>query len=376
MSLFTPLSGLLGGGLIGFSAATLLLGTGHILGASGLFTAVVLHPRKTLLNPENQWKASLVASFLIAAKIWSTTFDTVDGRIGTNSSTPVLGFAGNALAGFLVGLGTKLSNGCTSGHGVCGMARLSKRSFVAVAVFMATGILTAVSLSPNNGTAGKFLHVGKEVVPSLLPTTLTKTIATVLVSIVAGAAIPPLIRPISTEHQTGSKEFDRDVNMKRQILPAILAGGLFAVGLAISGMIMPSKVYGFLDVSGLRTGTYDPTLICVMGSAVVVSWVSYQFVKGWQVVKFFGNEGLTCPLALKKSSGKFSIPDNKVIDSELVVGAAIFGLGWGIGGLCPGPALFNGAAGYPTVLFFWWPCFFAGSLVAEKFREAKARSRS
>ena len=74
---------------------------------------------------------------------------------------------------------------------------------------------------------------------------------------------------------------------------------------------------------------------------------------------------LECPLSLKSSGGHFNVPTNKVIDTKLLIGEAMFGLGWGIAGLCPGPAMFLACAGYPNVLFRWWPSFFIGSLIAE-----------
>jgi hypothetical protein len=74
------------------------------------------------------------------------------------------------------------------------------------------------------------------------------------------------------------------MNSKKKLLPAALSGGLFAIGLAISGMCKPSKIYGFLDLSGIRRGTWDPTLLCVMASGMAVSMLGYQFVKGYGIL--------------------------------------------------------------------------------------------
>ena len=79
-------------------------------------------------------------------------------------------------------------------------------------------------------------------------------------------------------------------------------------------------------------------------------------------------KALSCPLSQKSSTGHFSVPTNKVIDYKLIVGEAIFGLGWGMGGLCPGPAMFLACVGYPNVLLRWFPSFFVGSYIAEKFK--------
>ncbi len=107
---------------------------------------------------------------------------------------------------------------------------------------------------------------------------------------------------------------------------AFAAGGLFAVGLAVSGMTKPSKVRGFLDFGG----AWDPTLLFVMGGAVAVYFVVHRFV-------------LRRPAPLFDS--KFHLPARKDVDSRLVLGAVIFGVGWGLGGYCPGPGLASLASG-------------------------------
>jgi uncharacterized membrane protein YedE/YeeE len=99
---------------------------------------------------------------------------------------------------------------------------------------------------------------------------------------------------------------------------------------------------------------------------VPISAVSYQFVKG------FGHavnhdKGLVAPLM----SPKFCIPTNTVIDTNLVVGSALFGAGWGIGLLCPAPALVHAAVGNPDILFRWIPAFVAGSYAALQLKSSR-----
>jgi hypothetical protein len=101
---------------------------------------------------------------------------------------------------------------------------------------------------------------------------------------------------------------------------ALAAGLLFGAGLVVGGMTSPDKVRGFLDV----TGAWDPTLVFVMGGAVLLHTVAYWLVKG-----------RTSPVL----ADAFQIPSRKDIDAKLLLGAAIFGLGWGVGGYCPGPAI-------------------------------------
>jgi uncharacterized protein len=105
-----------------------------------------------------------------------------------------------------------------------------------------------------------------------------------------------------------------------QKLTAALAGLLFGTGLTISGMVNPMKVLNFLDL----VGTQDFTLIFVMGSGLTTTLVGYQllFKRG---KPFFTDH--------------FNLPGTTLIDAKLIGGAALFGLGWGISGICPGPAV-------------------------------------
>jgi uncharacterized membrane protein YedE/YeeE len=116
-------------------------------------------------------------------------------------------------------------------------------------------------------------------------------------------------------------------------LAAFGAGSLFAIGLAISGMTKPSKVTDFLDVAG----PWDPSLGLVMAAAVAVGFVGYRWIRR-----------RTTPLF----DVKFHLPTRRDIDPRLVLGTALFGIGWGLGGLCPGPALVAGAGGVPTAAAF------------------------
>ena len=125
---FTPVASLLGGALIGVAASVLILGVGRILGASGLYASLVLHPNEIW---RMAWVAGLVASPFLARLFWALPSPVFPGTAATI-----------AVAGLLVGFGTRLGSGCTSGHGVCGLARLSPRSAVATLIFMATGFLT------------------------------------------------------------------------------------------------------------------------------------------------------------------------------------------------------------------------------------------
>lgn len=118
-----------------------------------------------------------------------------------------------------------------------------------------------------------------------------------------------------------------------RLLSHFLLGALFAVGLGVSGMTQPAKVIGFLDLFG----AWDPTLAFVMGSAVLVNFIGFRLVLGRPHPLF---------------AGRFDLPTRTRIDTPLVAGAAIFGIGWGLGGFCPGPAIAALASGSLDVALF------------------------
>jgi uncharacterized membrane protein YedE/YeeE len=125
---FTPVSALIGGALIGLAATWLLLSLGRIAGISGILNSTVDG------DAGRGWRVAFLVGLVIAAGAWFA-WSGVPGR--NDFPLPWL-IAG----GLLVGFGTRLGNGCTSGHGICGLARLSRRSLLAVLVFMATGFAT------------------------------------------------------------------------------------------------------------------------------------------------------------------------------------------------------------------------------------------
>ncbi|MEO1403234.1 MAG: DUF6691 family protein [Cyanobacteria bacterium J06635_1] len=133
----------------------------------------------------------------------------------------------------------------------------------------------------------------------------------------------------------------------KENLVTLISGVLFGLGLGVSQMVDRDRVLGFLDVAG----NWDPTLLFVLGGAVLVTVVAFRFV-------------LRLPHPLMAE--KFHLPTRKDIDRQLVIGAAIFGVGWGIAGYCPGPGI------TALVLGIWNPVLFVvalitGSLIYKRF---------
>jgi uncharacterized membrane protein YedE/YeeE len=130
MANFTPISAAIGGALIGLAAVLLMLFTGRIAGISGIFAG--------LINPQSDDRAWRVA--FIAGLIGAPLSAMLIGYPVTLPQMPA-SYVTIAVAGLLVGFGTRLGSGCTSGHGICGIARISRRSIVATCVFMAAALV-------------------------------------------------------------------------------------------------------------------------------------------------------------------------------------------------------------------------------------------
>ena len=118
-----------------------------------------------------------------------------------------------------------------------------------------------------------------------------------------------------------------------RIFAALGCGTIFGLGLAISGMMNPARVIGFLDVAG----NWDPTLAFVMVGALLLAVPAYRLILGR------GHPAL---------AGGFSLPSKTRLDTPLILGSALFGVGWGLVGFCPGPAVTAVVTGPPAVLGF------------------------
>ncbi len=119
-----------------------------------------------------------------------------------------------------------------------------------------------------------------------------------------------------------------------KLLSAFAIGGIFGLGIAVSGMINPTKVLNFFDIAG----TWDPSLILVMGGGLITAFVGYRLVFGKLKAPVF--------------EGAFALPAGGKIDRQLIGGAAVFGIGWGIAGFCPGGAIPALGLFHPETLIF------------------------
>jgi uncharacterized membrane protein YedE/YeeE len=140
----------------------------------------------------------------------------------------------------------------------------------------------------------------------------------------------------------------------RALVNAFVAGVLFGAGLVVSGMSLPSKVLGFLDLFG----NWDPSLMFVMIGAIGVHFWAYRLLAR-RSSPYFGSS--------------FSVPTRRDLDGKLVAGAVLFGIGWGLSGLCPGPSLVALPSGFAGIVVFV-VTMVLGMLVAKLFENTPANA--
>lgn len=132
---FTPWSALAGGALIGLAAAIFVLFNGRIAGISGIIGGLIKPRAINLSTGDTSWRIAFIAGLVLAPLIWQLFAALPNIQIDTSTSLLIA-------AGLITGFGTRYGSGCTSGHGVCGISRLSPRAMVATLIFMSFGFLT------------------------------------------------------------------------------------------------------------------------------------------------------------------------------------------------------------------------------------------
>lgn len=345
------------------------------MGASGILSNTLLNPLQALRKPSNHWRYAYLASFALTVNLFVNYLAPpaflADDR-SEEHDVPIPSSAAYLIGGLLVGIGTRIGNGCTTGHGICGIARFSKRSLVATCTFTGMSMLTTYLTSPFRSWAAATEFLRRTGLPNMSPLSS----GLVMVGAVFAAMITPALSAKNRAQIIEESGKEVVENEQKKVLGASLSGAMFAAGLAISGMVKTSKVHDFLCLSGFSNGSYDPTLITVMGSGILASWAAYQVVDGWSLMP--KGKTLSCPAGLGEGAC-FSVPTNTAIDVQLLGGAATFGMGWGLTGVCPGPAIFAAASGNLNATLLWLPAFVAGSWVGLKIKEslsAKPKAKS
>ncbi|KAL4867380.1 hypothetical protein BDV12DRAFT_186780 [Aspergillus spectabilis] len=306
--MFTPVHTSLGALMLYQSSSGLLLHNGSVFGVSSLLSGFMLNPSRDNVPIITGLLSSVVPIYLFVPSLlprypappssWASLLSTV----GT---------------GFLLGWGTKSGRGCTSGHMLCGVSRLSPRSLIATAIFFTTALLTA-----NFVSSIPACPAGTPCYTSVYPShsELTFMLGTTVLTFLTNALIIP--------RTVGRSELSRAVF-------SYLAGLQFGTGLFMSGMADPHKVLRFFAFL-TDPARFDPSLALVILFGVLPSLITYLLVKPGQDTNHTGGKPVKPTLGDTWRLPTATVAD---IDSQFVLGAMVFGVAWGLQGVCPGPAV-------------------------------------
>lgn len=320
---------LIGGIAISLATSLNLYLKGRITGWSGIFNGLVTWDKKGL-----NWKSSSIAGLVFSACFFWLMWN--DREVAgthlfpsTFSYVSDLDVFGWIIGGLLVGLGTKIGNGCTSGHGVCGLPRFGLRSIVAVGTFMFVAALIA--------NLRFYLPFFDDAV---LVNEALNADHNLEAKIFAGLTIVVLLFNIIRNRQEKSDIWDA--------LISFTTAFIFGFGLLYSGMADRNVVLGFFHF-----GEYwNPSLMFVFIGALVPNLFTFRYIIHYKKESALGD--------------KLDIPEKKDIDILLLGGAALFGLGWGLTGICPGPAIVAAPLYNPHVLGLFIPALALGQWVGGK----------
>ena len=299
------INAVIGGVIMSIASSLHLLLKGKITGISGTFF-------KAITLGDFSYNISFLSGMvLIPSLIRAFTNESfyrkfLEEPLEYVQSLSIIGFI---ISGFLVGFGTKMANGCTSGHGVCGLQNKKKRSIFAVLTFLIFGFIFATLRYHVKFLETDFILHNLE--KAVLSENTIKIICIVIFSVSLLTFILNIIYKITKQKQ----------NELKDITISFCVGILFSFGLVESGMIKRHLVLLFLSIGK----DWDATLIFVLGSAVGINLITFNLML----------KKLEKPILHEK----FQLPEKTEVDKKLIIGAAIFGIGWGFCGICPGPGV-------------------------------------
>lgn len=337
--MFTPIETTVGALLLHQSTSSLLYQNGDILGASGFLRRIFSAPTKELIA----FFAGMALSYIpLNTLVPQMVMAYPSVKLTPQTAIVTIGL------GAIIGWGTKMSNGCTSGHMLCGLSRLSGRSTLAVATFFPVAVVTHHLAHPTLRTEACPGNIPCYTPVYPPPATTASLLILAALSIFSARTIPGIVaRYTASPKENGSKSSPKTTLSAPRITTQFFSGLLFALGLHISGMSHPAKVASFLSFPVLKQ--WDPSLALILLFGVGPNLIENQIV------------GFTSP---PKFAIQFSLPTKtlKDVDAKFVLGAAVFGIGWGLSGTCPGPAVLRAFA-QPVWGALWMMGFWIGGRV-------------
>ena len=318
--MFTPGAAVAGGVMLGVSSLAHFLNCGKAVGASGLFKALT-HKRISL--KERVDHVPFLAGLFTSSK-WIPLLGFSQTLIPIGGFSLVPSATRRALAGVLIGIGSVAGNGCTSGHGLSGIGRLSGRSLVNTCVFMASGAIVSLMC---NTTGALDVSQGARALDSVrwLTSEEFSLYGKFLVTGIAGFGM------IAVAGRKGLIPRSGRVGSAIRAVHEYATGAFFGVGLCVGGMVNPQKVASFLEFT---KRSFDPSLMVLMASALAV------LVPGFYLIK----NGAEKP-TFHPEKNAFAEPF-KGVTPKLLLGGTLFGAGWGLAGVCPGPLYVNCGASF------------------------------
>jgi uncharacterized protein len=297
----------LGGVILGVTVSLLWIFYGRLTGISGMFEKVIkVNKEKTY-----QWQLHYLSGLYGASYVYIQC-----SKTQILQTTPLPSWL-YVLGGLCVGFGTRLGCGCTSGHGLSGLSRFSVRSFAAVCSFFVPAVLVANLVHGSGDTLeGDFND------PAWYQSNTISGATLMALSLI------PTLRDFSPE-----------------TIHVYIFGALFGIGLSLSGMVNNTVVLSFLNFNKF----WNPALMFVLAFGSGTFAVTYWLREHWKSKPLYADEN--------------SLPAKKEVDMKLIAGGILFGIGWGLCGLCPGPAI--AAMSVPAVGTIFIPSVVVGMKVLE-----------
>ncbi|KAJ8114367.1 hypothetical protein OPT61_g3742 [Boeremia exigua] len=317
--MFTPVETSIGAVLLHQATSNLLYQNGNILGLSGLLRRVMNAPTVEVV--------ALFTGMAVSFPVLGSLTPELMTRYPSMPITAQTVLFTTGVAA-LSGWGTKTSNGCTSGHMLCGLARRSGRSAVATATFFTVAVITHHLVHPSLYTDA--CPGNMPCYTPVFPSASTTISLTLLAgsAILAARIIPHFIAEAAATPVANAKMSSKFQHVARTATQ-FFSGLLFALGLHISGMAHPAKVASFLSFPVMHA--WDPSLALVVVFGVLPNLITIR------------RKGFAEPPAFAPG---FELPTKTIkdVDVKFVAGAAAFGVAWGLSGTCPGPAVLRALA--------------------------------